>query len=201
MQAQHLARRLLPWAGPLAAVSFGGALIGFGAALGGFSHARHPAALLGADGIAHSLAFNLMGFVLPGLLAAWVAVDLRQQVASARWQWRIGAQLLMLSALAFAAQGLLPMDMQRLDGPQSSYHTLAWTLWWMAFVPGGALLAYASNGQPGRVGMVRLTWLATAIVLLAVLFPAGHVPPGAMQRLAFAAWLLWLAVVSWWRPR
>ncbi len=99
---------------------------GFGAALGGYSHAQHPVALLGADGVAHSLAFNLLGFVLPGLLAVVVAVELRQR-ASAGWQWRIGSQLLLLAAVAFAAQGLLPMDLQQLDGPQSRYHALAWT--------------------------------------------------------------------------
>src|SRR3546814_9922281 len=64
----------------------------------------------------HALAFNALGFVLPGVLAALVAWRLRASLdAGAPWAARIGAWLALLSALAFAAQGLLPLDPRDLE--------------------------------------------------------------------------------------
>jgi hypothetical protein len=68
--------------------------------------ARHPVALLGARGVPHALAFNLLGFVLPGLLAVAVAECLRRSLpATAGWAPRVGSQMLLLAGLAFAAMG------------------------------------------------------------------------------------------------
>ncbi|PWB21607.1 DUF998 domain-containing protein, partial [Stenotrophomonas sp. SPM] len=68
------------WLGLLAAACFVLAVVGFGAALGGYSQAMHPVALLGAHGVPHALAFNVVGLVLPGALAAVVAERLRRQL-------------------------------------------------------------------------------------------------------------------------
>ena len=57
----------------LALLGFLGATLGFGAMLDGFSHATHPVALLGARGVPRWWAFDLFGFVLPGLLA-WASI-------------------------------------------------------------------------------------------------------------------------------
>jgi hypothetical protein len=59
-----------PWAG-LALLLFLAALLGFGAALDGYSHSVHPVALLGARGVPHWLGFDVLGLLAPGLLAWW----------------------------------------------------------------------------------------------------------------------------------
>src|SRR5690606_37255576 len=80
----------LRFAPAAAAVLFAVSVIGFGAALGGYSHLAHPVALLGADRIAHAPAFDALGFVLPGLLAAWTALALRATLPTpAPWPLRI----------------------------------------------------------------------------------------------------------------
>src|SRR6478735_4826470 len=56
----------------LALLGFLVSLLGFGAALHGFSHSIQPVALLGARGVPRWWAFDLFGFLLPGLLA-WAA--------------------------------------------------------------------------------------------------------------------------------
>ena len=177
-------------AGRAAAVACVAAAVVGGMRLDGYSHALHPLALLGGRGVPGSVVFNLVGFVLPGLLAALVALGLyRGLPAAARWWPRIGARLLLLSALAFAAQGLLPLDPQHLDGPQSGLHASAWMAWWIAFAAGAALLA---AGAP----RLRAGTLAAAAVLLAMMFiPASLLEPVFAQRIALAAWLLWLALV------
>ena len=97
------------WEGALgiaAAVLFVGAVLGFGAALPLFDPIGHPVALLGAMGVPHALAFNIVGFALPGLLASLVALRLLLRVPrTAPWSMRVGAQLLMLAGVGFTAMG------------------------------------------------------------------------------------------------
>lgn len=178
-------------AGWLAALSFALAVAGFGISLGGYSQARHPVSLLGALGVPHALAFNLLGFLLPGLLAVLAGLELRRRMPpTAGWSARIGAQLIVFSALAFAAQGLLPLDPSDLYAPSARRHAMAWMLWWIAFVPGALLLAY---------GMRRLA-LASVVAAIAVLgfslFTPDALAPGVAQRIAFGSWFAWFAVAG-----
>ena len=175
------------WAGALACVV---AVIAGGMRLDGYSHALHPLALLGADGVPNALVFNLVGFIVPGLLATVVALGLyRALPAAAGWLPRIGARMLLVSALAFAAQGLFPLDPQDMDGQASGLHAAAWMIWWIAFVAGAPLLASV-------VPRIRMATLAAAGALLATMFvPPSLLDPPYAQRIALAAWLLWLAIV------
>ncbi|UWX03692.1 hypothetical protein H1235_12925 [Pseudoxanthomonas sp. NC8] len=95
--------------------------------------------------------FGLFAFVLPGLAGAWIALGLRDRLPpDAGWTAGIGAQLLVLAALAFAAQGLLPLDLENLDGGSSRYHAAAaWLLWALAFPAGSLLLAMELWRAPG----------------------------------------------------
>ena len=166
----------------MALLVFMAAAIGFGIVSPDFGHARHPLALLGALGEPHALAFNLLGFVLPGALLAWLAWSLRGAHAEPGWRVRIGLQLVLLSALCFAAQGLRPLDPTDLMAPDSRLHAVAWMLWWIAFVPGAVLLA----PQAGRAG------LPVALLVLLLVLGAGSLLPAPLaQRLAFLLWFGW----------
>ncbi|ALN64021.1 putative membrane protein [Lysobacter antibioticus] len=168
-----------------------GALLGFGAALEGYSHRLHPPGLLGADGIAHAAAFNLLGFMVPGLLLAVVAWRLRERLRSAGAMARIGAWLWCLSALAWAAQGGLALDSTDLDAPASRLHATAWMLWWLAFVAGAALLAIGARGLQAWRGLISVEVLSGALVLVAVLgADIGVLPAPIAQRLALLIWLV-----------
>lgn len=169
----------------IALVVFVCAALAFGWLSPDFSHLRHPLSLLGAKDEPNALAFNLAGFVLPGLLLAWCAHAWRSASAGAPVATRIGQQLLMLSALAFAAQGLLLLDPTNLLAPASRLHAIAWTVWWVAFVPGALLIDLTSR----RWGGVLLALLVPALAL----FGAWIVPAPIAQRLAFVAWFAW-----WW---
>jgi hypothetical protein len=180
----------------VAAVSFFVALAICGVALEGYSQLAHPVGLLGARGVPHALAFDAFGFVLPGLLAAWVAWRLREAVGDgARWPARIGAWLALLSALAFAAQGVLALDPGDLESSASRAHATAWTLWWVAFAPAALLLAFGV-----RVGrwFAAMCMLAAAVVIAFALLPLDLLAPALAQRAAFAGWLAWLVVAGWW---
>lgn len=171
-----------PW---LAMLLFAGALVVFGVASPDFSQLRHPVALLGARGEPHAHAFNVFAFMVPGALLAWRAIAWRSRQAGARWSVRIGLQLVLLSALAFAAQGLMPLDPANLLAPASRLHATAWTAWWVAFAPGALLVAL----QARRWGSASLALLVPVLVL----FGALAMPAPLAQRLALLAWFAW-----WW---
>lgn len=179
-------------AGWAAALAGAGATLAAGIRLEGYSHASHPLALLGAGGVPGALAFNVAGFVLPGALAAAVALGLYQTLpAAAGWLPRIGARMLLLSALAFAAQGLAPLDLGDIDGPGSGLHASAWLAWWVAFVAGAPLLA-------GGLRRVRpITGAAVPVLVAMMLVPPWLLGQPMAQRIALAAWLAWLFLAPW----
>jgi cytochrome bd-type quinol oxidase subunit 2 len=192
-----LTARLLPLTGALAALVFVGAVAGFGVALSGYSQVWHPVAVLGAKGVPHALGFNLLGFVLTGVLAAVAALDLRHRLpADAGWPARVGTQLLLLSAMGFIALGVLPLDPDDLHNEASSLHATAWLLWWVAFVPGAALFAFGMRGRSRWRPVVTASIVAAAVVLFSALIAVALMPAGIAQRLGYAAWLGWLCVAS-----
>lgn len=176
----------------LAGLVFLCSLFAIGAQWAPFSHAAHPVAFAGMRGVPGAALFNGMVFVLPGLLLVLVGGRLRGALpAQARWQPRIGATLLVLSAVAFAAQGLLPLDPEDIDGGTSSLHATAWTMWWIAFATGAVLYARASLVEHlVAVGAVLL-------VLVIGLYGREWMPAGIAQRVAFCAWFAWYAYAAW----
>ncbi len=186
--------RLDRWLGLLAAVAFVLAVAGFGAGLDGYAQGRHPVALLGARGVPHALAFNLVGFVLPGLLAAGVAERLRRTLPTgAGWAPRVGSQMLLLAGLAFAAMGALPLDVDDLHGPASQLHASAWMIWVLGFVAGSVLLAASGLRQTHGRALGVLALGCGVLAALAAFALQGILPAPLAQRLAFACWAVWLA--------
>jgi hypothetical membrane protein len=183
-------KRFAPSIGPIALAMFVAAAVVCGAMLDGYSHREQPLAWLGAAGVPGALAFNTCAFILPGLSVAIALWMMRSAMpATMDLRTRVGMQLTVLSALAFAAQGLLPLNADDLTGPANALHALAWTLWWIAFAAGGVLLAFG-----GLSLRMRLLSAVSAMVVLALALPPW---PGAMAafapRLAYAAWFVWAA--------
>ncbi len=167
------------------------AAVVFALLLDGYSHREFPLALLGAQGVPRAMAFNLCAFVVPGALTVIAMWRLRSALpADVRWLARIGVQLMTLSGLAFAAQGLLPLDPGDVGAASNALHALAWTLWWIAGASGALLLAWAAPAHGLRIASVAM---AIAVPLLAL--PPW---PGALAafapRAAFVAWLSWVAL-------
>lgn len=179
-----------------AAVLFAAAVAGFGAAFPRFLQLVHPVAALGASGVPRAMAFNLVAFVAPGVLAILVAQSLRARMSAAPMAARLGVQMLTLAAMAFAALGLLPLDSRDLLSAASRAHAAAWTVWWIAFFAGGLLLGVGMRGSRHAA----TSWAVTACALVAFAFALilpGLLPIGLSQRIAFAAWL---AAVCWMAP-
>lgn len=189
--------RVARYAGIAAAILFTAGIAGFGAALEGYLQSQYPVALLGAKGFPHASAFNLVAFVLPGMLAGVVAMDLRRRLPDdAGWPLRIGAQLVFLSALGFIAMGLLPLDPGDLESEISRYHGTAWMLWCVAFIAGAWLLAAGLLRRPGWRLFACLSLFVALVVLVAGFVLSGVIAAGIAQRLAFGVWLGWLILAG-----
>ncbi|HEV8695237.1 MAG TPA: DUF998 domain-containing protein [Lysobacter sp.] len=180
------------YAGWIAAGLCAAAAIGFSAAIDGYSHASYPLALLGAKAMPRAFAFNLLAFVIPGLLVAWIVARLRTQLSdTASWAARIGARMLLLSAFAFVAQGVLPLDLEELEGVVSGWHATVWMLWWIAYTAGGVSLATGLRRSPVWRSFAATTMIAAVTVPVFALFVSQLLPAGFAQRLAFAIWFAW----------
>ncbi len=174
-----------------AALCAAAAAAGFGWAHPGFDHWTHPLAWLGAQETQYAAGFNGLFYVLPGLLLALVALGLRNRLGAWRWPARVGAQLLLVSAMAFAAQGLLRLQPDDLDGPLSQWHAFAWTVWWLAFAAAGALLAAGLRGARNWRGLGVGASLAAMAVAVATLALPGLIGAALAQRVAVAVWFGW----------
>ena len=185
--------KVLAWAGPLAAVVWVVAVVMFGARLEGYDQLRHPISLLGARGVPGGELFSALGFVLPGLLAILAMLDVVMRMpANAPRSLRVGGQMLLLAGVAFAAMGLLPLDVDDIENSASQFHASAWLLWLVAFCAGAiALRLGAGKASPWRslatLALVCAIWSACS----AFLFQAA-MPVAMAQRLAFLGWLVWL---------
>lgn len=189
----HSPRRIENLLGGIAAVIFILAVVGFGAALDGYVQARHPVALLGAGGMPHALAFNVLGWAVPGLLAVAVAVYLLLRLpVGSHWVQRVAGQLLVLAGMAFTGMGLLPLDVADLDGPASQAHASAWMVWALAFIAGTLMLGIGSwKTLPPLARLALSCGLVAAVSAFAL---QGLVPAPIAQRVTFLAWAVWLGL-------
>lgn len=190
-------RRALRFAAVAAALLFAVSVYAFGVALEGYVQSMHPVSLLGAKGFPHAQAFNLVAFVLPGMLAGAVMLELRHRLPpAAGWLTRIGAQLAFLATLGFIAMGLLPLDPQDLESHGSRLHGTAWMLWCVSFIAGALLLGAGLSRLGGWMLFGKLTLVAMAGAFAAAFLLTGLLPAGIAQRLAFLIWFAWLVLAG-----
>lgn len=192
--AMPLWKRIDGLSGLLAALVFIVSVAVFGASLEGYSQSRHPVALLGASGVPHALAFNLLGWVLPGLLATAVALRVLVHLpVASHWSSRVAGQLLLLAGMAFAGMGLLPLDVEALEGPASQAHASAWMVWALAFVAGTLMFGVSIWRRWPALGALAIA--CGMVAALGGFALQGVVPAPLAQRVAFASWAAWLALV------
>lgn len=153
-----------------------------------------PLALPGATGMPAAWLFNALAWIVPGLLVAMAAMRLRTALPDAGMAAGIALRLMLLAALAFAAQGLLPLDPDALDGGMSRWHAAAWMIWTLAFAAGALLAGVA-------LPAVRWPSLALCAIVAVCLFAPGMIGAEIATRLSLACWWAWTLLLAWRLPR
>ena len=193
----------------LAAALFWMALVAFGAARPDYSQFTKAVSELGAVGAPHALAWNVLGFIVPGLLLAACGVAIGTVVEGRRGALR---WLLAGSGVAFAGTGVFPAVMSYgspvMHAPSTVGHVvmllLSSVLWLVAI---GVLLRKITREPRLRrlltpfvfVTIVALSGLAANVLHDAI--PPLANRPGLAQRLGFAGYFLWFVSLSLWSAR
>jgi hypothetical membrane protein len=190
----------LALAGPAAAVLFACSLFGFAAArTDGYTHGSKAVSELGAVGAPHATAFNVLAFVVPGMLVVVLAAAIRR--AAGPRGARTGPALLAGSGLALVVAGVCPVDMAHRDSAGSIAHAAGAMLVGVCWAAGLFWLGPLLRRDLGLRTLGRLTpWFVLfllANVAWQVAWQAGgFVLPGWGQRIGFAGYFAWVALAG-----
>ncbi len=164
----------------------------------GYTHATKAVSELGARGAPLAAAFNTVGFILPGILVIVMAFVVYRCVTAPR---KSGAVLLALSGISLAVAGIFPVDMELRSSVSSQLHLagamLCGLLWALSLFWVAPLL----RKQPEFSTIGRLTpWFVLFLVAnlgwQIVWQSTGALLPGWGQRIGFAGYFLWLAIIG-----
>lgn len=197
MAEVRMTRQQTVTSGLLSAGVFTGALLVIAALDPSYSHATRAVSELGAVGAPLQWTWNVLGFLLPGLLVALFGLGVGQVLAP---RGRSASMLLMISGLAFAATGLFPANLQAMASFSTQAHVWASLISLLAWFPAAIVIAVVAQ----RMKRKPLMWasiagfaaLLASIVLGAALFQRGYA-----QRLNFAAYFTWITLVACLLPR
>ncbi len=181
------------------------ALFAFAASRTDYSHLHKAVSELGVIGAPHAVAWNLIGFIVPGLLLALFGAGLATAIDGRR---RALWWLLVLSGLCFAGAGVIPGEMRdgspMMDSPLTVGHLLFANL-------APLFWAIASFVMIGRVkknpSWKPFTTLATVYAVVGVggfllgIIASAAIPdlagmPGLVQRFCFAFYFGWALIMS-----
>jgi hypothetical protein len=140
---------------------FGISLVGFAAIRDdGYSHATKAVSELGSTDAANALAFNLLGFITPGVLLILFSLALLQDARS-----RLGPGLLLGSGFMLALAGLAPANLEDYGALTPQLHALgaigSGVLWVLALFWLGPMLRRdfgLSLGAASPLGSPRSYW-------------------------------------------
>lgn len=190
----------------LATALFWIALLAFGAVRTDYSQLTKAVSELGAVGAPYALGWNVLGFIVPGLLLAACGAAIGTVVGgrggALRW-------LLAGSGVALAGTGVFPAVMQYgspvMKAPSTVGHVVMLLLSSVLWLAAIGVLVRRIRRELGPHGLLKpfitvsvlaLSGLA-ANVLHDAIPPLAH-RPGLAQRLGFAGYFLWFVSLSHW---
>lgn len=171
----------------------------FGAMRPEYSQQTKAVSELGVFGAPHSLLWNLIGFIAPGLCLALSGGAIARSVQRAQRR-SVSYWLLVASGLGFAATGIIPAEMRdgspTLESPYTIGHII---MTFVSAVPW--IVATFLMASPMKR---NADWRAVSNVSLALGFIAiacfglrvTTVLPGVAQRISFAVYFAWFFIMS-----
>ncbi|MBV1776356.1 DUF998 domain-containing protein [Burkholderiaceae bacterium DAT-1] len=161
-----------------------------------FRHFNQAVSELGAWGAPNMWVWNALGYLLPGLLILSLGLALRRQF-QVRGRTAIPFTALVLSGAFMAISGVFPGDFENRTSPSMILHSVG-------SFGSGLCFMVAAFWLPGRFRQVDswkgiywpLLGIAIAMVLNTFLVTPGPTP-GLGQRISFACYFFWVALVGW----
>jgi hypothetical membrane protein len=201
-----MTERVAGAAGVAAFVVFWTALFVFPASYPGYTHSHKAISELGAFGAPHASAWNLIGFIAPGVLLAICGAGLATSIEGPGRN-TAGYWLLITSGVGFAGAGLIPTEMREGSPLMQSPFTIGHVL--MTLVSGipWVIAAFLLIGQVkqnrawARSRRIVMLLAMACVAGLAVNILAPAVPvlaqrPGVAQRISFGIYFAWFLIMA-----
>lgn len=191
-QDTHDMDRSIALTGAGASAVFAVALLLFSAATPGYSNVTNAVSELGIGGTRPALAWNLFGFILPGVLIMIFSLAVFRGLRAVRGA-AFPAVLVALTGAGWTGLGVFPADEGFRPTFATTLHFVMVSVNYLPFV----LCAFAMPIVLRREQAWR-TWVVFSVVAgltaISSFFIPGHwVGPGASQRIGIGAYFVWLS--------
>lgn len=196
--------KMISSAGIVAAAVFWSALFVFAALRPDYTHFHKAISELGAFGAPQALAWNLLGFIVPGVLLAVCGSGIAMRVDGRRTSlyW-----FLVISGLGFSGTGVFPTVMQdgspSLDSAWTIGHVLMTFLSGFPWLIASVILALHVRRSPHWQSLTTTCWVLSLFAIASLLvnilsrgLPYLSQNPGLAQRIAFACYFAWFLVAG-----
>jgi hypothetical membrane protein len=184
----------LAWFGVLAPIVFIISYVIFSQLTPAYSNLTNAVSELGVFGASYALAWNILGFLLVGLLIiayAWgLHLDLRPASGAIIVPILVG-----ISGIGFAGLGLFPAEAGFGPSIRTTLHFTMVAVNFLPFILVAFVFAVRLKANPY---WKNWTLFSTAMGILAIasFFIPKNIPVGLSQRLGMGAYFLWLFVTS-----
>lgn len=193
-------------AGIAAVVIFWTALFGFAAAYPGYSHSHKAISELGAFGAPHALAWNLIGFIAPGILLAVCGAGVAQAI-EVSGRKTVVYWLLVMSGVGFAGTGLVPAEMRQgspfMQSPFTLGHVLMTLLSGIPWTISALLVIRQVTRNPSWQGSRNIVIILAAaciagfaVNIVGPALPVLAYRPGLAQRISFGMYFGWFLIMA-----
>jgi hypothetical membrane protein len=187
-------KTLCAWCGIAAPIVFFVAMVAFAFLTPGYSNMTNAVSELGMAGAPYALGWNLLGFVLVGLLVMAFAWGMRLDLRPGKGA--VGVPLLIgLSGLGLAGAGLIPAEAGFVPSTATTLHLVMVAINFLPFLLASLFFAFRLRTH---AYWKRLTLFSAAMGILAILtfLLPRTVPGGFSQRVGLGAYFLRLLVLG-----
>jgi hypothetical membrane protein len=187
--------------GIAACVVFWAASFVLGALRPSYSHSLNTISELGARGTPNAIWWNVVGFIVPGLLLALTGGVIAQSIGREQSKLRsLAGLLLVLSGLAIAGQGVFPADMTNgvadITSPYTRGHFISSLVAAATWSIGVLLLTGLMKRSPDWRSLRVVSIVLVLLALVAAFALRGTLPDGLAQRLGNAIFFAWFVLTS-----
>ncbi|HEY7447136.1 MAG TPA: DUF998 domain-containing protein [Vicinamibacterales bacterium] len=194
-------RRLVGLLGIGAWILFWAASVTLAAFRPSYSHIVNTISELGAVGTPHATAWNVLGFIIPGILLALTGATIaRTANMEPSLSRTLATVLLVLCGLAIAGQGVMPAEMANgvadVTSVSTRGHFISSLISAATWVVGALLLVGPMKRNPNWQSLHIVSAALVALTLVASFALRGTLPDGLAQRIGNAFFCVWFILMS-----
>ena len=160
-----------------------------------YQHFNMAISELGSIGAPNALMWNLLGYIIPGAVIAYLGWVSRKLLPVSRLGL-VAAGSIAMSGVMMLLSGVFPGDFENRTSATMVLHTVASILSYVFFLIGGFGLARISAKSAVFRGLHYPLLVALILSIITGFVRYGDLP-GLGQRITFACYFVWVAIYGW----